>query len=402
MKKPVEIKPRSFFLTTLPLYVFAHFSHHLLTALPIPLLVFIRDDFKLDATQAALVTSVFSMTYGIGQLPAGWLADHLGRKILLAVGILGVALAGVLVGFSATYAMLLVFLAIMGLAGGGYHPASTPMISASVEPKKRGRVLGIHGVGGSASYFLAPIIAAAIAAAWGWRSSFLILAIPTAVFGVIFFWLLRRQSAGNRAQSSAVSQTAGAEEAMAPGRWRRLIAFMALVVIGGGVAGAMGPFLALYYVDGFGLSKATAATLPAVANSAGLWASVAGGYLSDRVGRTPIIVGTFILGGVLLFLYGVVPWGLGFGALLAFSGISAYLRMPVSESFIIGLTTPKHRSTIYGFYYFANMETGARMAPVLGSYLVTTYGYETGFQIAGATVVGITLICAVFLWRNRD
>jgi len=382
--------------------VFAHFSHHLLTALPIPLLVYIRDDFKLDATQDALVTSVFSMTYGIGQLPAGWLADHLGRKILLAVGILGVALVGILVGISPTYALLLVFLGLMGLAGGGYHPASTPMISASVEPKKRGRILGIHGVGGSASYFLAPIIAAAIAAAWGWRASFIYLAIPTAVFGIIFFWLLRRQSAGNRTQSASASQATHEEETIAQGRWRRLIAFMALVIIGGGVAGAMGPFLALYYVDGFGLSKATAATLPAIANSAGLWASIVGGYLSDRVGRTPIIVGTFLLGGVMIFLYGVVPWGLGFCALLAFSGINMYLRMPVSETFIIGLTTPKHRSTIYGIYYFANMETGAILAPILGSYLVDTYGYESAFKIAGAIVIGIALVCAAFLWRNRD
>jgi FSR family fosmidomycin resistance protein-like MFS transporter len=386
----------------LPLYVFAHFSHHLLTALPIPLLVFIREDFKLDATQAALVTSVFSMTYGIGQLPAGWLADHLGRKILLAVGILGVALAGVLVGISTTYGMLLVFLGIMGLAGGGYHPASTPMISASVEPKKRGRVLGIHGVGGSSSFFLAPIIGAAIAAAWGWRASFIFLAIPTAVFGLVFFWLLRRQSAGIRAQSATSSQAGAAEETLAPGRWRRLIAFMVLIVVGGGVAGSMGPFLALYFVDGFGLSKAAAATLPAIANSAGLWASIAGGYLSDRVGRTPIILITFLLGGVILFLYGIVPWGIGFGALLFFSGINAYLRMPVSETFIIGLTTPRHRSTIYGIYYFATMETGAILAPILGSYLVNNYGYESGFKIAGSVVVGVTLVCSLFLWRNRD
>lgn len=130
------------------------------------MLPFIRNEFKLNYTQAAVVTSAFSLSYGFGQLPAGWLADRLGPRILVTVGILGVAVAGVLVGISNTYIMLVVFLMLMGLAGGGYHPASAPLISMSVEPEKRGRALGFHMIGGSASFFVAPLVAAAIAGTW--------------------------------------------------------------------------------------------------------------------------------------------------------------------------------------------------------------------------------------------
>ena len=125
--------------------MFAHFAHHLLTALPIPLLPFIRNDFKLNYTQSTWVSSAFALSYGIGQLPAGWLADRIGPRILITVGILGVAMVGILVGISHTFTMMIVFLVLMGLAGGGYHPASAPLISASVEPKKRGRALGCPG-----------------------------------------------------------------------------------------------------------------------------------------------------------------------------------------------------------------------------------------------------------------
>lgn len=117
------LKLRAAFARVLPLFVVAHFSHHLLNALPVPLSPMIRSDFSLDYVQAGLVTSVFNLAYGIGQLPAGWLADRIGARLMMAVGIVGVAVAGVLVGLSSTYLMLLIFMALMGLAGGGYHPA---------------------------------------------------------------------------------------------------------------------------------------------------------------------------------------------------------------------------------------------------------------------------------------
>jgi len=163
----MEARSRLFFAGMLPLFVLAHFTHHLLTALPIPLLPFIRKEFSLDYTQSALVLSAFSLSYGISQVPAGWFADRVGPRILITVGICGVALGGVLVVLSQTYIMMIIFLVLMGLAGGGYHPAAAPLISASVDSKNRGRALGFHVIGGSGSYFLSPIIATSIAATWG-------------------------------------------------------------------------------------------------------------------------------------------------------------------------------------------------------------------------------------------
>ena len=117
----------------LPCFVVAHFVHHLLTALPIPLLPLIRSDYSLDYTLSGWVVSAFNLAYGMGQLPAGWLADRIGPRIIITVGICGVALAGLFVGLSQSFGMLLFFLALMGFLGGGYHPASPPLIAASVE-----------------------------------------------------------------------------------------------------------------------------------------------------------------------------------------------------------------------------------------------------------------------------
>lgn len=122
------------------------------------LLPFIRDSFHLDYARSGLVLSVFSITYGLSQLPSGWLADRLGASVLMTIGVCGVATSGILIGFTPSYALLLACLGLMGFVGGGYHPSAPPLVSATVPPQDRGRALGIHAIGGSASYFLAPVL----------------------------------------------------------------------------------------------------------------------------------------------------------------------------------------------------------------------------------------------------
>ena len=377
----------------------AHFAHHLLTALPVPLLPLIRNEFGLDYTQAGLVVSVFGLAYGIGQLPAGWLADRIGTRVLLTVGICGVAVAGILVGLSQTYLMMIVFLALMGVAGGGYHPSAAPLISTSVEPKNLGRALGFHLTGGSLSFFLVPLIAAAIAAVWGWRGSFIGLAVPTAIFGIIFYLLLGRR-VDTRPSREIVSDVP--EEVPTPaGRWRRLAAFMVLTVFAQAVTFSIIAFIPLYIVDSFGAGEGAAAAFLSIVYSAGLWAGPLGGYLADRFGRLRVVLIACLVSGPLIYLLNVVPYGLGVGALLLFIGMVMYVRMPSSEAYIIGQTTLRRRSTVLGIYYFTGMEAGAVFAPIMG-FLIDRFGFHTSFSIASIAVIAVTVICAGFLWRSRE
>jgi MFS family permease len=160
---------------------------------------------------------------GAAQLPSGWLADRIGPTILITIGILGVAVGGMFVGLSQTYIMLIIAMIFMGLMAGGYHPASTPLISLSVPVKQRGRALGLHLIGGNSSFFLAPLIAGGIAAAWGWRGAYVTLAIPTAIIGVFFYIYLSRRY--GKAHMEEMKRKQIEETPPQPGYKRRLWAF---------------------------------------------------------------------------------------------------------------------------------------------------------------------------------
>ncbi len=397
-------KKRSFIFSSLPFFIIAHAAHHFLMALQQPLFPAIRDYFKIGGYfEASAIPSAFAFASATGQLPAGWFADRFGPTPLIMIGTLGVAVAGILVGLSPNFIMFIVFLILMGLLSGGYHPAATPLISASVEPRLRGRALGFHLVGGNAAFFVSPIIAAAILGAFGeetgWRYSYLFLAIPTVVFGLIFLVYLSKR--GGKAHVEAVKRQITEEKPPQPGYKRRLIAFLTMMIVGGGIGMSVLPFLTLYMTDELGASKAAAAGLMSVVFSSGLWAGPLGGYISDKIGSVKVIIATGIVSGVMIYAFKLVTLGPTLYIALFFQGFIMALRMPVTEVFIMTQAPAKHRSKIFGVYYSTMQYTGAIFA-IPGGYFIERFGFHTIFTWAAVGVTITAIITAFFIYDAKD
>lgn len=377
----------------------AHFSHHIVSSLLTPLLPYIRDSFTLSYTRAGVLVSAYTITYGIAQLPGGWLSDHLGAHRLITIGISGLALCGLLIGLSTNYVMLVLFLILMGILGGGYHPSASPLVSSIVDEKVRGRVLGIHQIGGTASFFISPLVAVAIARALGWRGSFISISVPTMAYGLVFFMLLNRW--GFRGIGTGARPDKEAESQETAGQIRRLLPVMISAVCVQIFVFSAISFIPLYVVDHFGGSKEAAAALLSITHSAGLWAGPLAGYLSDRIGKIPIILFTGIIAGPFIYLLNHATMGMSVSAILLLLGMTQYMSMPVTESYVIGHAPQKSRSTVLGVYYFASRGGPGLLAPVMG-YLIDHYSFSAAFLFTGAVmgVIGVACIAIILLSRE--
>ena len=389
---------RSLFSGLLPLFVLAHLSHHLVTALPVPLLPYIRDEFALDYTRAGFLISAFSVIYGACQLPAGWLADRLGPRILLTIGIAGVGVTGLLAGMSPNYIVLVTALVLMGILGGGYHPASTTMISAAVAPRTRGQALGFHMVGGSFSYFLAPLIAAGIAAAWGWRGPFITLAIPSIGIGIMLHIMLGKRMPSQKAATGNTGVST--EVPPAPGHRRRLITMVVLSSFTMALPMSIVSFTPLFLVDIYDTGKEMAAASVSLVYGMGLWAGPFGGYLSDRFGRVAIITIMCLTGSAAIYLFNVLPYGFGTAAILAIIGITIYFNTTAAQAYIADQAAARNRSTVLGFYFFGNMEGTGILTPILG-YLIDHFGFHTSFTVSSVAIVITVIVCSAILRLSR-
>ena len=363
-----------------------------------PLMPMIRTDFGLSYTQSGLLMSAFSITNGISQLPAGWLADRFGSRLMVLVSVSGVALVGFLIGIYHSYTALLVLLVLAAILGGGYHPASIAAISLSVPSEYRGRAFGFHFIGGSAAFWIVPLLAAPIAVAWGWRGSYLTLTIPTIILGVLLYIIIRRR----RQTQASESPVAGNESTTTPAhiRWRQLAPFVIMSVAIGTMVQSVSAYLSLYAVDNLGVAEAVAAMLMSIAPAVSLLAAPVGGYLSDRFGSVPVLLVISFCVIPLVYLLGRAPSVAILATLLVAIGIVSSARMPTSESYIAGKTPPRRRATLFGIYFFASTEVSGLLTPVMGN-LIDRFGFPSSFAMASMAMAAVAVVCSIFLWKNR-
>src|ERR1700740_1931143 len=111
-------------LRTLALISTAHWvSHFHIFVLPM-LFPFLKQQLNVGYVELGFALTVFAVSSGLTQAPIGYLADHIGaRKILL----LGLCLGGgplIALGLHLSYSWLVVSAALLGLANSVYHPAN--------------------------------------------------------------------------------------------------------------------------------------------------------------------------------------------------------------------------------------------------------------------------------------
>jgi len=381
-----------------PSFVLAHFCNHLVTALPVPLMPFIKEEFNLSYTQAGLVSTAFVLSYGISQLPGGYLTDRIGLRNMISISICGIGLSGLLIGLTHSYVLMLVFLVMMGITGGGYHPAAPPLLAASVPPHIRGKAFGFHLVGGTSAFFLAPLIGAGIAVIWGWRGSFIALAIPTILFGIVFYWIISRSIMKKNASVPAGEPV---DPPRSPGWMRQLVLFLVLTALVSSLSSSTSTFAALFVLDRFGVTEAVAAMYVAILNSTGIWASPIGGYLSDRIGHIPALLISCLAAGPVIYFLTVAPYGAGFIVILLVWGALNSIRMPTTESYIMSRASAQRQSTLFGIYYFSTQHGSGILAPLLGV-LIDRFGFNSSFSMVALTTLGLSLVIGAFLWRSRD
>jgi MFS family permease len=214
----------------------------------------------------------------------------------------------------------------------------------------------------------------------------------------MFYVLLGRMGYARKVKS--VASASRVEATPAPDRLRRLTAFVALGVASMILVQSVIAFIPLYIVDQLGRSEETGAAMLSLVYFGGLWAGPLGGYLSDRLGRVPVIIAVGLIAAPSIYFLNMAPFGVGISAVLIIMGMAMHLGMPVVEAYIISYTSERRRSTVLGIYYLGS-RGGPAVAPLVGS-IIDHHGFYAGFSVVAVAMAVMTFICAIFLWGRKD
>ena len=149
-----------------------------------------------SAIEVGVLFTIFGIAVMLMSIPMGMLADRIGKKPLMTLGLVisGIAMAGM--AFSPSYAWLIVFVLTSGIGVATYSPAALGMISDSVPPERQSTAMGMYGAFGENIGIIAGAsVGGFIWSAWGPQSTFLMATVAAALGMVICIALVKDKAA---------------------------------------------------------------------------------------------------------------------------------------------------------------------------------------------------------------
>lgn len=175
----------------------------------------IRDHFNLSDTQALSVVSVSTIAVLLISIPLSFWCDRANRVRIATVGAAIWALFSVGTGLAVSAGMLIAARIGAGTGRAVNEPTHNSLLSDWYAPRARVKVFSVHRLANSVGQISGPILAGALAYWFGWRTPFLVFAIPTTLV-VIAALRLREPVRGAHERREAGADEAAAAIAEAP------------------------------------------------------------------------------------------------------------------------------------------------------------------------------------------
>ena len=317
------------------------------------------------------------LTRPIGAMVLGSYGDRRGRKAALSLTITLMALATGLTGLVPSYQaagiwspiLLVLFRLLQGFSTGGEWGGATTFLVEYAPTGRRGLFGSLQQVSTSVAQMLA--IASALAlnsamtaptlASWGWRLPFL-LGFVLAPLGYYLRARVAETPAFERAE--AVSGIVDAPLKLVAKKYRRELAVcFGITTIWTVASYVFTTFMATYATQSLHLPASTALRAVVLAALANLFVVPISGWLSDRVGRVPILIAA----------------SLGFLVL----SIPFFMFMATTKTFGSVAAVSVVAGGLYGLLNGAAPAMLCELFPTNVRYTALSVGYNSGVMIFG-------------------
>jgi MFS family permease len=317
-----------------------------------------------------LMTMSFALAQFIAAPFMGTLADRVGRRPLILMGLAAFAAANVGFLFARSTEAFITIRAFEGALTAGLFPAAMGVVGDVVSKNKRARWVGIVMGSYGAGFIFGPVIGGVLYDGWGFAAPFTVSA-AMAFLALLAAAILvpetrtpevHRREILRKRRDAAVEDSQ--EDSILASLPRPLHVFGTLLVldfIGVFAFAFVEPQMVFYFYDELAWTTIQFGIVVSVYGIAMVAGQAGLGQLSDRFGRKPIILIGLLLtasfyAGLALFTW--FPLTL-LVALVA--GLGTALTSPALSAFYLDITAEEHRSRVLGI-----KESSAALGGVVG------------------------------------
>jgi MFS family permease len=206
---------------------FANFVNYLQRFIFIGLSPYIQLDLKFNDFQYGVLITVFAFVYAVFALPLGFLADRIGRKFVVGVGMMIASVAQLLTGTLSSFAPLIGAKSLFGFGQSGFYPAGQPLIAAQYPATKSASVIARWTAGALIGLAVGTLLAGFFDEKT-WRTALLITAIPGFLAATLVLFLReKRRRAGDSIEPTPEQvEVERQERTNSPSAWARFVSYL--------------------------------------------------------------------------------------------------------------------------------------------------------------------------------
>ncbi len=329
------------------------------------------------------------VVFGLGALPAGWLADRWSRQKMMVIFFFGIGASAIATAYANTPLTLALGLFAIGLFGSIYHPVGLAMVIQGGQ--RTGLPLAVNGVFGNLGVACAVLFTSLLIEASGWRAAFIWPGLVTLLVGVAYWILIRGPQADDPHQYEKKS---GDTKPLQAFTWETLVRVFVIVFASTALGGL------IFQSTTFDLSKVIDERLSGLTISITAigWytfsifalASVGQlivGYLVD-CWPLKLVFLAVATGQCLLALALVNSSGMSTIVVWAAFMLVVFGQIPINDVLIGRVTSSGWRSRALGARYIITFSVNATAIPMI-AWTHTTWGFGAFFMILAAIAAAI-------------
>ena len=365
---------------TLWLLSAAHLVNHAQAVLLPLVYVKLIAELGVTAETIAYMAAAASFASGAVQLSYAKLTRVISRRKLLAAG--GILFGG---GFAAqaaapTFGTFAAVNIISRVGGSPQHPVGNALLAEQFPEHRRGFAISAHISGGNVGTVVVALLGARMIRDLGWRETVVLFGIPAVVIALAILLFVKESGEDQSAASAhgSVREAFGTILRDADHRW----IYLASILGGGGRGlGVVNLFTLLYLGRVLGLPDDTANPMYNALIVLSVPMPLVAGWLSDRLGRKPVIIGVYLGGAVGFLLFLLVGSSLvGLWAGIAVMGLFSFAESPQLQALLADIAPSTIRDASFALYFTLAFGVGSIWTALYGL-IIGIAGEPTGLPI---------------------
>ncbi|MCF8566798.1 MFS transporter [Alicyclobacillus tolerans] len=371
----------------------------------------------LDNTDIGLMGTVFSWTYAVMQLPAGWLIDRFGAKKIYSVAVLWWSVSTFFTGSCSKMGTFLTWRTLLGIGEAPCFPTSAKLTASWFPRKERSLATGIWDSSSKWGPALAPPILVSVMLAYGWRALFYLTGVIGVIFILFFMFFYRNPDKSRKLTPSEMayiqSDGGGTEENIQTSpiswgslfkhrtMWGMILGFFCTIWIWNIFLN----FLPLYLLKAHHVKLASLGIYASIPWLGGIVGDIfLGGYLSKKLvdkGLTNALVAKRSLITIYAILAGIacviIPYVQSLALTLTLMTLAlAFISAITGSAWAIpGDVCPQSMVASVGAIQNFGGYFGGAFSPVVAGIIADSTGSYTLAFVSGGIIAALT---AVFYW----